>query len=83
MTFTVNTVARCAGQNHYVVTLTFAGGQQVSLRTTADEMRFDPAADVGEARENILDRLRSAAKEAGATTFAAVQTALQGKTFQV
>jgi len=83
MTFTVGTLTRCAGQNHYAVTLTFASGATATLRFNRGDLDLDPAADVSAAREAILDRLRSAGKEAGASTFAQWRTALETKTFKV
>ena len=83
MTFTVNTLTRCSGQNHYTVNLTFAGGPTVNLKVDKGEMDFDPMADKDAARQEIVDRLRSAVKEANATTFAQARTALETKTFKV
>ena len=83
MTFTVNTLTRCVGQSHYTINLTFASGPTVNFQTTLDEMSFDPAADLEETRQEILDRLRSAVKEANANNFAQARTALEGKTFKV
>ncbi len=82
MTFTVNSLTRCAGLNHWTVTITI-GGQSFTVATNAAEMLFDPTASVSETRQQILERLRSAYKEAGGGTFAAAQTAIVGKTFQL
>lgn len=82
MTFTVNSLVRCAGLNHWTLTVTVAGTQYV-ISTTPADMSFDPAASLPETRDRMLERLRSAAKEGGANTFAQVQTAIVGKSFQI
>ena len=83
MTFTINSVTRCAGLNHWTVTLTFGGGQQRSIDTDLAEFQEDQPENQMQARQAIIARVRSAVKEANATTFAAAKTALEGKTFKV
>lgn len=46
-------------------------------------MQGDPPADRAQARDAILDRVRSAIKEANATTFAQAQAAVVGNTYKV
>jgi len=81
MTFSVGTITRCAGQNHYSVPVTIAG-QQFVIPVLQDDLATD-FQGVTDARDRIVDRLRSARKEAGAVTFAATKTALEGKSFQI
>jgi hypothetical protein len=83
LTFTVNSVTRCAGLTHWTATITFSGGATVPIDTDQAELQIDFPANRDQARTAILNRLRSAAKEAGAGTFAQVKTALEGKTFQI
>ena len=84
MTFTVNTLARCPGQNHYQINLTFAGGATVTANFSRDEMVVvDPRSNLIDAHDAILARLSSAIKEANANTFALAKTAIEGKTFKV
>lgn len=85
MTFTTgDTLAREGGGGckHLTLPITI-GGVTRSLRFTMDELADEPPASIEEARRDILDRLRSAAKEANANTFAELRTALQSKTFKV
>jgi hypothetical protein len=82
MTFTINTLTRCAGQSHWTLNITVAG-QPYVIQTTPEEMTFDPLASTPETRLRVLERCRSAAKEASAVTFTQAQTALQGKSFQL
>ena len=83
MTFTVSgTITRCAGQNHWQVPITI-GGVEHTLHILLSEIQFDPLADPVETRDKILDRLRSAAREANAATFAQVRAALEGQTFKL
>jgi hypothetical protein len=81
MTFTVNSLTRCAGQNHYRLNIT-VGAQTFDLHLERSEMERD-FADRDEAREALVDRLRSAVKEANANNFAQARAALEGNTFKV
>ena len=83
MTFTVNSLSRCSGQSHYTANITFQSGPTVDLVFALADLQLDPFADVTESRQTILDRLRSAAKEANAVTFAQAKAALEGQTFKV
>lgn len=81
MTILVNTLTRCAGQGHYTVNVTI-GGQTFDVSATLQDMQVD-FSTWEEAKQAGIDRLRSAAKEANAVTFAQVRTALEGKTFKI
>ena len=81
MTFLVGSITRCPGQNHYLVPVTVSG-QTYTISVDQSELATD-ITDRDEAREKIIDRLRSAKKEAGAGNFAQIRTALEGKTFQI
>ena len=84
MTFTVSgTITRCPGQSHYHVPLTFGGGQTVTLHVDLSDLQFDPQEDVSVTRDLLIARLRSAGKEANASTFTQWRTALEGKTFKL
>jgi hypothetical protein len=83
VTFTINSITRCAGGGHYDVTITLGNGQSGTLHTTKDELAGDPPASIAEARDAVLDRIRSALKEANAATWANIQSALVGQTFKV
>jgi len=78
--FTVGTITRCAGQNHYDVPVTIAG-TVYHIPVLQEDLLVD--FDASSAQDRIEDRLRSAKKEAGAVTFAQTKTALEGKTFQI
>lgn len=82
MTFTTGTLTRCSGGNHYSLQVTIAGNVR-TFKFDSTELQADPPADIAEARAAILTRLVSAAKEAGANTFAEVKTAIESKTFKV
>jgi hypothetical protein len=83
MQFTVGTVTRCAGQRHYKFPLTFGSGKQETLECTLDELEGEPVESKSEARTEILDRLRSAIKEANAATFNQLRTAVETRTFKI
>lgn len=83
MQFDTGTLGRCqVGGSHYTLPITILGVTK-TMSFTLDDLQGDPPADIQEARIAILDRLRSAAKEAGATTFAQLGTAINSKTFKV
>jgi hypothetical protein len=82
VTFVVNSLTRCPGLNHWTVSVTIGGNGHV-IQTSPDEMQFDPLENPVETRGLILARLRSAAKEANAATFAQSKTAIEGKTFKL
>jgi hypothetical protein len=83
MTFTVNSLTRCAGQSHYVLNITVTGGPTGDVRVDTNELGFEPLADLGETRQGLVGRCRSAGKEANAGTFAQWQAALVGKSFKL
>lgn len=84
MQFTTGTLTRCSPSGgHYHIEVT-SGGVTKEIHFTAEEMSSELADDTyEELRERVLHRLRSAAKEAGATTFAQGRTAVSNKTFHI
>lgn len=84
MTFTTGpTLSRCqVGGIHYELDVTINSVTRI-LKCTADEFQQDPPAELEAGREAILDRLRSAVKEANATTFAQIRAAVENKTFKI
>lgn len=82
MQFTTGNLSRCAGNGHYELPITVSGNTK-TLRFTRDQLRGEPAEDMAQAVDAILARLRSAAKEANATTLAQVRAAVESKTFKV
>lgn len=83
MQFTTGaTLSRCAGNNHLAIDVT-VGGITKALRFTLGELQGEPPDTLEEVRREVLDRLRSAAKEANATTFTQLRTALEAKTFRI
>ncbi len=83
MQFTIGTITRCIGQNHYIMPLTFGGGLQKDLKLTLAELQTDSLESIDDSRDAIIARIRSALKEANAITFAQSKTALETKTFKV
>ncbi len=81
MEFTVNSLTRCAGQNHYVVTVTLESAVVRTFNVLKDEVFDSPTPD--EVRDRGIVRLRSAIKEAAAVTFAQAQAAIVGNTYRV
>jgi hypothetical protein len=82
MQFTIGTITRCAGGNHWHVPVTVNGVSHV-LRTTTAELKDAGPDSLGEARSSVISRLRSALLEAGAETFPQAGAALNNKTFEV
>jgi hypothetical protein len=82
MTFSTGTLSRCAGGSHFELPITI-GGVTRTLSFSRDEFIGDPPADISAAREAILSRLRSAAKEAGASTLPQIQAAIGSISFQI
>lgn len=81
MTVLVNTLTRCAGNNHYTINLT-VGGVTLDIHATAGEMAVD-FATIEDAIEAAKARFRSAIKEANAGNFTQSRAALEGKTFKL
>jgi hypothetical protein len=83
MDFTVTDLTRCVGQNHYFITATI-GGQSYVIETTLQEVQLD-FSDMtsAEVRTRIIDRCRSAKKEANAVTFTQTRTALLNNTYKL
>jgi hypothetical protein len=78
MDITPTAISRCSGLNHVTITATVNG---VSRTETFLRSEFD--LEPGEVREAFISRMRSAIKEAGATTAAQISTALIGKNFKL
>jgi hypothetical protein len=84
VTFTVTSLTRCAGQNHWHLDVNITSPALGARRITLTLVEVMDALDsFEEARERIITRCRSRAKEQNASTFAQAQTALVGQTFQV
>lgn len=81
MEFVTGTASRCGGGNHYELPITISGVQRI-LHFTKDELERD-FTTVEEAREEVIDRLRSAIKESGATTLVQIRNAISNKTFNI
>ena len=65
MTFVVTDLTRCAGQGHYQLSITVSGDPYV-IHTTLAEFQLDFSdLENAEIRARIIDRCRSAIKEAG------------------
>ena len=84
MTFTVTSLTRCAGQGHWHLDVNITspnlGAHRITLTTAQVN---DAISSFAEARERIITRCRSRAKEANAATFAQAKTALEGQEFKV
>jgi hypothetical protein len=80
--FTVGDITRCSGQGHYQVPVT-VGAVTRTIHTTLEELQQAAPSTIDEARDAIIGRIRSALLEANAATFAQVQAALEGNTFEV
>lgn len=78
MIFTINTINRCAGNNHIIIGYT-ADGVAGELIIGAAELLLEPDSGFGD----ILPRIRSAVKESNAITPAQIKTALLSKTFKL
>lgn len=81
MQLTTGTATRCSGGGHYQLPVTI-GGVERTLHFTREDLERN-FSDMEGAREAILDRLRSAIKEAGATTLVQIRNAISSKTFHV
>lgn len=81
MNIHVNQITRCAGQNHFTIEVV-VGGQTHQVEATRQDMDLD-FATVAEAKEAVKARCRSAIKEANASTWAQIQTALNNKDFKL
>lgn len=84
VTFTITSLTRCAGQNHWHIDLNVTSPNLGTFRITLPLAEVqDSISSFEEARARIIDRCRSRCKEQGAGTFAQAKTALEGQTFQV
>lgn len=81
MTFTVTGVQQCPANEHLILTVQVNGGQTIEVRTSFDEMRtIGSDLDI---RDLGLLRLKSAIKEAGATTKLQIRNAVLNQTFEI
>lgn len=71
-----------AGCSHARLTLTAGSVQRVILVSREELMQQEPS-DGETLRERLVDRLRSAIKESGASTPAQARTAILGKDFSL
>ena len=78
MTFTITDITRCSGLGHWHFTVT-VDGQSRTLTLDREDFDLNP----GNLQEAFLTRVRSAVKEAGATTFAQARTALINNEFKL
>lgn len=85
MRFTIALVSQCAGGNHVHGTISINGGAAQPFRLTRDEIKgaADGVNTPDEKRTLILQRLRSAVLESGATTNAQIKTAVEAQEWQV
>ena len=79
MTIAIDSISRCAGLNHVHLVVRLNGGAPQTVTVLRSDLDLEP----GEQREAAISRVRSAIKEAGASTAGQIQTALVGKTFTV
>lgn len=82
MQFTTGTLTACSGGEHLTLPVTIAG-QQHTLNTTVAEVFGLKPEGFEEIRTAIIQRLRSAKLEAGATTNVQIRNAVSNKTFEV
>jgi len=78
MQVTINSITRPTGCDHYTVNVTM-GGTAKDFIIHKQDILDDP----GSAFDAALQRLRSYCKENSLSTFSAIKTALEGKTFQL
>lgn len=81
MTFTVTGIQQCAAAEHLILTVQINGGQTVEVRTSFADLQS--AGDTLPVAERGLMRLKSAIKEAGATTKLQMRNAVLNQTFEV
>jgi len=77
MTFSISAISTCAGGGHLEIQGTF-GGRDRTLRFHRSELAIDEDVETA-----LIARLRSAVKEAGASTPAQIRSAIEGKTFEI
>jgi hypothetical protein len=87
MKFTVGTLTRCAGQGHIDIPCTVTepaqfAGMVVVLKVNAGDLDLERPT-LEELKDLMLQRCVSAKKEANASSFAQVRTALEGKTLAI
>lgn len=78
MVIAITSISLCVGTGHATIVGT-VGGNAISRTFRRTDLAIEP----DDTETAVLARLRSAVKEAGASTLAQIKTALEGKTFQV
>jgi hypothetical protein len=83
MTFSIDPggITRCTGGNHVRMTGSI-NGEATTVDFTAEELLASPETPE-EKRRAAIQRMRSAVKEANATTPAQIRNALEAKTFKI
>lgn len=79
MNFNISEITRCAGNGHYHCTVSVNGGPSRTITVLQADLQLDPE----DLETAFLNRVRSAVKEASATTFAQARTAVIGKDFKI
>lgn len=82
MTFVISGLTRCTATGSHITISGTIGGTSGTIHMLLSDFTTD-FNDPDEIRDAFVARVRSAVKEAGATTPAQIQTALVGKTFQI
>lgn len=82
MQFTTGTLTACSGGEHLALPVTI-GAQQHVLRISREEVMGMRPEGFNETRKAIIQRLRTAALEADASTPIQVRNAVSNKTFEV
>jgi hypothetical protein len=83
MQFTINTVTRCTGLNHIRIAVTLGNGQTGTINTDVDELAKEPPESVTDAKDKMLDRIRSAIREGNMNNFTQIKSGLEGDTYKV
>ena len=72
MNFVVNNLTRCAGNKHFTANVT-VGARTFDLDFTIDDLQRDFTFDL--AKQEMIDRIRSAVKETNAISFGQIRLA--------
>lgn len=78
MTFTITEITRCEGQGHWIFTVDVDGNTR-TVTLNRDDFGLDPE----DLETAFLTRVRSAVKEAGATTYAQARAAVINHEFKL
>jgi hypothetical protein len=82
VTFSITTITRCSGGGNHVTMVGTVNGVATTEHFTVQELTTSPETPE-EKRTAAIQRMRSAVKEANATTPAQIRNALEGKTFEI